>query len=228
VNPLTVKGVCQGTIKQVQVTITPQSGAATNELVTCSSAAFTWSKTFSVEKAYTLKFTAMDGNATAITSFATITKNFTYDATAPTQPSFLTPTTGATYTISNGTTSVTITGQTLTDAVRLVGPNNLDVALTPNVDGIHNDFSYVATVPVGTNLLYGFATYDFAGNSSSNSLRIISLQNILITASGNDLGSSLVNAGLIIQSSVAVDAAVVTNQTVKLQSGTTAIMGGAP
>ncbi|MBS1960098.1 MAG: hypothetical protein JST80_11540 [Bdellovibrionales bacterium] len=227
-DPVTITGACRGGVSEVYVELTPQSSSTTAETVNCSGNVYTWTKSFSTQTSYTITLTPRDGGGTPVNGLAPITKHYVYDTTAPAAPTFLTPTTSTTYSVSDGTTNFTITGQVLTDVTTLLGPGNTLLTLTANADAIHQDFSYAATVPVGSSIVFDFIAVDQSGNVSASAMTITNLMSTMVPMAYRTSGGSIDVGGLTIQSSVGFTNGIMQNSNVELITGAAGIVGSNP
>lgn len=227
-DPVTMYGTCSGNVKKILVEDTPQGGSTTSQTLNCSNETFIWNKSLPAEKTYTIVFTPQDSNGSTIGSVATQTRTYTYDITNPTAPAFISPTTGTSYTITNGVTSVTIIGMVLNETIKLIGPNSVNINLVDNPDGIHKNFTYNTSVAVGTSSSFQFTAYDAATNSASRTITIDSVLNLSMPVAAQEIGGSHATpTGMRIESSVGFMSEVVldTNSNVKKAIGSAGIMG---
>jgi hypothetical protein len=224
---VTFTGGCRG-VSQVKVTLTPDSESETTETTNCQGTLFSWTKTFSTQKRYQVEFEALDESAQIIASFSKISRYLIYDATAPAAPTFLTPTAGISYTVNNGQTQFTITGQVGLDTKTLTLNNQTNVPLTANGDGIHQDYSVNVNVPVGQSVPFVFAGKDIALNPSASTMTITSNFALVIPIAMLSAGGKDNPGGLSIFSTIAIDGGQSEHSTVQLLSGVAAIVGSAP
>jgi hypothetical protein len=221
----TITGACRGSVGKVLIEITPQSQSTVQEYTDCTNETFTWSKTFASENFYAVKLTALDSHSQAISSLSSINKTLVYDITSPTAPTFLTPTTTTSYTITDGSSQVTVTGQVLNEVNYLVTGGSERITLTPNPDHLHQDFSYTVSVPQSSTVNTTFTALDYAGNSASSSMSIQSVINIVVPVAANELGGSQVLDGVFIQSTVGLFQGAVVSDHTQLSTGSTGIVG---
>lgn len=223
--PLTANGSCKGNVGQVKIEYTPTAGVTTAETVTCSGSSFSWTKSLTTETLYTLVFTALDGSGTAISSVAPLNRTYTYDITLPGAPQFVSPTTGNTYTITDGTQNITIAGQVLKEVTKLVGPYSTILPTMLDADNIHRNFIYSAVVPVGVTSNFEFTAYDAAGNERVSNLAITSTLELSIPVAKLEIGGSTVKPNMTIESTIGVMSEVVLDQNVVHSSGSAGIIG---
>jgi hypothetical protein len=225
-DPVTFAGTCKGDVQKIKVEDTPLSGSTTSQVVNCSNNTFTWSKSLNTENSYSIVFTPMDSSSATISSIDPITKSYTYDVTDPDSPTFVSPTITNNYTITDGTPSITIVGQVLNEVVKIVGPNSSIIPLIPNPDGIHKNFTYIASVAVGTTANFTFVGSDAATNSSSSTITIDSVLTLSVPVAAQELGGSYSTpTGLKIQSTVGFMSEVVVDSNVKHVTGSSGIIG---
>lgn len=223
-DPVVVNGTCKGGVSKVKVDDTPQAGATTTQTVNCSNGVFSWSKSLNTQTVYALVFTPQDSGGTSLSS--PISKNYTYDTSNPAAPVFLTPSVTNDYTITNGATSTTITGQVLNEVVKLIGPSSVNIPLYADSDGIHKNFAYNANVPLSTTVNFTFTGYDAAGNSAAETMVIHSVLNLSIPVAAQELGGSHTTPGyLIIESTVGFMSETSVNDNVKHVTGSAGMMG---
>jgi hypothetical protein len=221
-----ISGTCKGNVKKILVEDTPQAGATTSQTVTCSNGSFNWSKTYGTQTAYSWVLTPQDTNNTTLSSIAPISKNYTYDGTNPTAPTFVTPSMTNNYTITNGVTNITIAGQVLNEVVKMVGPYSINLPLMVDGDGIHKNFMYSATVPLSSSVNFAFTGSDAAGNSATSTMTIDSVLNLSIPVAAQEIGGSHVATGNIrIESTVGFMSEVIINNNVKQVTGSAGILG---
>ena len=224
--PMTINGSCAGAVSKISVQITPQGGSATTSTVNCSVGIFQWPQNLTVENLYAIVLTPQDSSGAAIAGLNPISTNFTFDITAPIAPSFVSPTITHNYTITNGTTAVTIAGQVPLDVAKLVGPFSINIPLTPDPDNIHQDFFYNATVPVSSTADFTFTAFDLATNSSSSTMSVVSQLNLSIPITANPVGGShVLNHNVTIDSTVNAISGVVVDHTVTNSVGPAGIIG---
>jgi len=219
----TVSGVCRS-VQKVRIKITPAIQSPTQETVNCTNDAFTWTQAFTGEDTYAIQFIALDSSGTPIGSIAPIHKTLVYDITPPSAPIFSSPTTSTQYTINDGRTQITITGQ-VGDADLVRGPSGQTVALTENPDHVHQDFSTSVAVPHGSTLLETFTASDYAGNTASTTLSLDSTVALSVPIAANELGGSAVFNGVFVQSSIGWNSAAVVNDHVQWTSGSAGMIG---
>lgn len=224
---VTFTGGCRG-LDKVKVTLTPDSESPVVETVSCQATLFNWNKSFSTQKRYLVEFEATDSADVVLTQFSKISRYLVYDTTAPAAATLILPTNAATYSVSNGQTEFTITGQVGLDTKSMVLNSQIPVTLTPNGDGIHQDFSVNVTVPVGQTLPFAFAARDFAMNAATTTLTITSNFALVIPIAQLAPGGKYSPGGLNIFSSLTLDGTQSTNQTVQLSVGTPALVEGQP
>lgn len=227
-DPLSIAGACRGGVASVQVAVTPLSQSTVTETVPCTSTLYSWSKSLTTETSYVIVLTPLDENSQQIPELSPVTKNYVYDVTDPAPPAFLTPTTGTSYSVNNGQTSFTITGQVLNEVSELNGPGMTNIPLVSNADGIHKDFSYPLTVPVGSTVNATFNAYDGARNTSSSSMSIQSVLNLAVPMAAAESGGIGVTGGLLIHSSVGPANGISLNSSLKFITGAAGIVGNNP
>jgi len=220
-----ITGTCGGTVKKISVETSSTSGNSIESL-NCSNGAFTWEKTFSDETNHQLIFTPLSQSGQAITGLGTITKNIVYDLTVPEQPTFLPPTTGNQYLITDSTSQIQIKGRVKKEVKKLIGPNLQNLVLRADEDGIHSTFLFNATVTNNSVMNLTFTGYDGAGNSASNTLTIESRTDVVVPLAIQEIGSSTVTSGtIVIQSSASYLSGSHTHSNIKHVVGGAATIG---
>jgi len=220
--PMTINGTCSGAVSQISIQVTP----GTSSTVPCSGGTFLAPQNLTVENTYAIVLTPQDSGGSAVSGLTPISTNYRYDTTAPVAPAFVSPTFSHNYTITDGSTSVTIAGQVNADVSKLIGPFSINIPLVPDVDGIHQDFVYNATVPVSTTSDFTFTAFDLATNSSSSTMSIVSQLNLSIPITANPSGGShVVNSNVTIDSSVSAISGVTVDQNVTNAVGHAGILG---
>jgi hypothetical protein len=220
-----ITGFCGGTVKQVSVAIQSPSANST-ETINCLNSSFTWDKTFTDEADHQVIFTPLSQAGQAISGMSSITKNIVYDITVPDQPTFLLPTTGNQYLITDSTSQIQIKGRVKRDVKKLTGPNLQNLVLRTDEDGIHSSFLFNATVTNNSVMNLNFTAYDGAGNSTSNTMTIESRTDVVVPLAIQEIGSSTVTSGsIVIQSSASYLSGSHTHSNIKHVVGGAATIG---
>ncbi len=224
-NNLIINGLCGGTVKKISVQMMAPSGTQI-ETIPCTSNTFTWTKTLSSEGIHQLEWVPQDDSDQKVAQLNSIQSTVVYDITSPAAPELISPTTQNTYVITNATTKILIKGRTLKDSKRITGPLGVNLVLQPDLDGVHLNFSYMASVPVGATTALIFKNYDAAGNEASSTLTIESKTDVMIAASAQEVGSSVVTSGSItIHSTAGYMSGRWINSNIKNTVGTSGIIG---
>jgi len=223
-NPFRITGICSGTVKKIDVQITISTGSS-NESLDCQNGSFTWEKTFSTEENYQVSFTPQKEDGSAISNLNPITKTIVYDVSAPEQPSFLLPTTGNHFLVTDSSSSLLIKGKVKKEVKKLTGPNLINLVLKADPDGIHATFLYQTTLTNNSSSNLAFTAYDGAGNTSTNTLVIETRTDVVVPLAVQEIGSSTVtNSGITIYSSAGFMVGSKTNSNIRNVIGSAGTM----